>query len=103
MNDLGLTISDSKLGAPSTKVVCLGVLINTKDGTVSILPEKLRQISDTVRQWLTKETCIKRQLQLLLGLLLSVHKSVKPARAFLNRLLTLLRSGHASQKNSLDP
>ena len=47
MNDLGLTISDSKLVAPSTKIVCLGVLINTEEGTVSITPEKLHQICDT--------------------------------------------------------
>ena len=39
MNDLCLTISDSKLVAPSTKVVCLGVLINTEEGAVSI-PQK---------------------------------------------------------------
>ena len=38
MNDLGLTISDSKLVPPGTKVVCLGVLINTEDGTVYIPP-----------------------------------------------------------------
>ena len=55
MNDLGLTIGDSKLVAPSIKVVFLRVLINTEEGTVSIAPEKLRQICDTVRQWLTKE------------------------------------------------
>ena len=62
MNELDLTISDTKLVAPSTKVVCLGVLINIEEGTVSIPPEKLRQISDTVRQWLTKGTYTKRQL-----------------------------------------
>ena len=50
MNDLGLTISDSKLVPPRTKVVCLGVLINTGDGTVSIPPEKLHKITNTVRQ-----------------------------------------------------
>ena len=103
MNDLGLTISDSKLVPPSTQVVCLGVLINTENGTVSIPPDKLSQINDTVRQWMQKITCTKRQLQSLLGLLLYVHKCVKPARAFLNRMLALLRSGHASQKIHLTP
>ena len=98
MNELGLTISDSRLVAPSTKVVCLGVLIDTENGTVSIPPDKLRQINDTVRHWSQRTTCTKRQLQSLLGLLLYVHKCVKPARAFLNRMLALLRAGHASQK-----
>ena len=98
MNELGLTISDSKLVAPSTKVVCLGVLIDTENGTVSIPPDKLLQINDTVRHWSQRTTCTKHQLQSLLGLLLYVHKCVKPARAFLNRMLALLRAGHASQK-----
>ena len=103
MNDLGLTISDSKLVPPCTQVVCLGVLIDTENGTVSIPPDKLSQINDTVRQWMQKVTCTKRQLQSLLGLLLYVHKCVKPARAFLTRMLALIMSGHASQKIHLTP
>ena len=50
MKDLGLTISDKKLVPPSTQVVCLGVLIDTEKGTVSIPPEKLRQINDMVNE-----------------------------------------------------
>ena len=99
MNELGLTISDSKLVAPSTKVVCLGVLINTENGTVSIPPHKLCQINDTMRHWSQRTTCTKRQLQSLLGLLLYVHKCVKPARAFLNRMLPLLRAGHEFRRD----
>ena len=47
--DLGLTISDKKLVADSTQVVCLGILINTENGTVSVCPDKLKQICDPVR------------------------------------------------------
>ena len=103
MEKLGLTISDKKLVPPSTKVVCPGVLINTEDDTVSIPPDKLHHINDTVNEWRNKKTCTKRQLQSLLGLLLYVHKCVQLARAFLNRMLTLLRSGHAKQKIDLSP
>ena len=41
MKDLGLTVSEKKLVPPSTQVVCLGVLIDTVKGTVSIPPEKI--------------------------------------------------------------
>ena len=71
MQELGLTISEKKLVPPSTKVICLGFLINTEEGTVSIPPDKLRHINDTVKEWLTKRACTKRQLQSLLGLLLT--------------------------------
>ena len=101
MKDLGLMSSDKKLIPQSTQVVCLGVLIDTEKGTVFIPPEKLHQISDMVKEWLTKKACTKRQLQSLLDLLLYIHKCVKPARAFLNRMLALLRSGHATRKIDL--
>ena len=100
-NDLGLTISDKTLVPPSTQVVCLGSLIDTKKGTVSIPPDKFCQINDTITEWLARKICTKHQLQSLLGLLLYIHKCVKPARAFLNRMLALLRSGHANQKIDL--
>ena len=101
MGDLGFTISDKKLVSPCTQVVCLGILINTENGTVSNPPDKL--FCDTVRQWLGKTSCTKRQLQSILGMLLYVHKCVKPASAFFNRMLALLRSGHAAQKITLTP
>ena len=101
MRELGLTVSEKKLVPPSTKVVCLGVLIDTENATISIPEDKLAQIQVTVSQWLCKRTCTKRQLQSILGLLLYVHKCVRPARVFLNRMLELLRASHTSQKITL--
>ena len=70
-------------------------------GSISIPDEKLTQICDTVKQWQGKCSCTKRQLQSILGLLLYVHKCVKPARVFLNRMLELLRASHNDKKVSL--
>ena len=39
MGELGLTISDKKLVAPSTQLTCLGVLIDTVKGMLSIPPD----------------------------------------------------------------
>ena len=43
-----------------------------------------------VNHWDQKHYCTKRELQSLLGTLLYVHKCVRPARTFLNRMLDLL-------------
>ena len=94
LDRLGLTISQKKLVPPSTSVVCLGVQIDTEKGSISIPQAKLRQICDTVKEWENKKYCTKRQLQSLLGHLLYIHKCVKPARYFLNRMLQLLREHH---------
>ena len=91
---LGLTISEKKLVAPTTSAVCLGVLIDTVKGTVAIPDEKMRQIKKSVIDWQNKVTCSKRQLQSLLGQLLYIHKCVRPARIFLNRMLDLLRQNY---------
>ena len=49
----------------------------------------------------TKISCTKRQLQSLIGSWLYVHKCVKPARFFLNRMLELLCQSHNSRHINL--
>ena len=97
LQNLGLTISQKKLITPATRVVCLGVMIDTEKSTISVPTEKLSEIQTTVRDWLTKTSCTKRQLQSILGQLLYIHKCVRPARLFLNRMLQLLRDNYAER------
>ena len=77
--ELGLTVSAKKLVPPSTQVVCLGILVDTVQQSISIPPEKLENIKFTCNQWSSKVTCSKRELQSLLGHLLYVAKCVKYA------------------------
>ena len=62
LHELGLTVSQSKLVPPGTKVVCLGILVNTEDCSVSILPQKLAVIKDLCFQWSTKTSCMKKRI-----------------------------------------
>ena len=84
-------------------MTCLGILIDTVKGTLSIPPEKLHDIMQAVRHRLSKDIASKRQLKSILGLLLYIHKCIKPARIFLNRMLDLLRSCYGHQKIKLTP
>ena len=101
VQDLGLTISQKKLVPPSTKATCLGVVIDTKEGTVSIPPEKIAHINESILLWQAKTTCTRKQLQSLLGHLLYIHKCVKPSRFFVNRMLQLLRNEYDSETITL--
>ena len=92
MAQLGITVTKKTLVAPTTQAVCLGILIDTVEGTVAIPPEKLKDITNMVKEWKGKNFGTKCQLQSLLGILLYVHKCVKPARCFLNRMLEMLRN-----------
>ena len=60
MRQLGLTVSQKKLIPPSTKAVCLGILVDTVEATVSIPEEKLLNIRDMVDVYSTKKHCTKR-------------------------------------------
>ena len=91
LQDLGLDISIKKLCPPDTKVVCLGILFDTVNRTISIPDTKLQEICTVCQNWLVKRMVTKNELQSLLGILLYITKCVKPARYFLNRMLQLLR------------
>ena len=60
-----------------------GVEIDTVKGPISIAQDILDQVKKIVLEWQNKIYGTQRQLQSLLGLLLHVHKCVKPARYFL--------------------
>ena len=94
LEQLSLKISIEKLVSPSTCVTCLGILVNTENRTISIPESKLQDIEKLCHSWENKNTCSKTQLQSLLGSLLYITECVRPARFFLNRMLTLLRNNH---------
>ena len=98
LQDLGLEISAKKLVAPSTSVVCLGILIDTVHRTISIPPTKLQDIVHLCKNWSTKTYASKTDFQSLLGSLLYITKCIKPARYFLNRMLELLRQNYNNNK-----
>ena len=89
--DLGLIGNLKKACYPSSKQVCLGILINTNEFTLSIDSERLTEILDLIEFWLTLDWATKKQLQSLVGKLVFVSKCVRQSRIFLNRILLLLR------------
>ena len=102
LQELGLEISVAKLIQPTTKAVCLGIEINTVTRTLSIPQDKLNEIRDICLAYVSKTKVTKPQFQSLLGSLLYITKCVKPARFFLNRMLTLLRQQVAKNYIVLD-
>ena len=101
LGDLGLDVSVKKLVAPCTKVTCLGVDIDTVDRTIAIPEDKMHCIEGMLHDWQLKAFVSRQQLQSLLGNLLYIHKCVKPARIFVNRMLQLLRDNYDRNSISL--
>ena len=82
---------------PSTRVTCLGIVVDRVEFSTSVPVKKLQVIKDMCNQWGTKAICTRKELQSVLGSLLYVAKCVKYARFFLNRMLALLLGNTGSK------
>jgi hypothetical protein len=78
--------------------VCLGINFNIKIGVLQIPSHKLQEVLSLCTFYLSNSKITKTNLQALIGSLMFLHKAVKPARLFVNRILALLRDmGDATQ------
>ena len=98
--DLNIPISQSKLTPPTTKINCLGIEVDSVQATLSVPGDKLQEILQECKNFKNKKYFSKRQLQSIIGKLMFIHKVVKPARLFVNRLLYTLRTMGESCKMS---
>ena len=92
LQHLGLPSNEKKVEPPSHKILCLGIEIDAKRGTLSIPVDKLQKITKTCHVWVHKHRATRHQVQRLVGHLIYIHKCIPPARLFVNRILCTLRS-----------
>ena len=92
LDELGLPINYDKLTPPTKKLSCLGIGIDIDNNTMSIAEDKLKEIYAECLNVSTKTIISKSHYQSLLGKLLYIHKCVKPARVFVNRILAAFRA-----------
>ena len=82
LQHLGLPNNNKKVEPPNHKIICLGIKIDAKQGTLSIPAEKLQKISKMCHNWLYKDKATRHQVQRLVGHLIYIHKCIPPARLF---------------------
>ena len=81
-----------KRDGPTTCLIFLGIQIDTVAGELRLLEEKLQRLRTLLREWSTRKSCQRKQLESLIGLLTHACKVVRPGRSFLRRLLDLLHA-----------
>jgi hypothetical protein len=86
---------------PATTFVGLGILFNLENNTISIPPEKLKDVLNLLRLWKFKLEANLHDLQVLLGKLLHVCRVVRSGRLQLSRMLDTLR--RAARLNAVVP
>jgi hypothetical protein len=91
LSDIGLVMSDTKTVKPAYNCNCLGIIVDTLNFTLSIPHDKLKTTISICKQFQKFSKVSKHQLQSILGLLMYLHKAIKPTRLFVNRIIALLR------------
>jgi hypothetical protein len=94
LEELNFRISTEKTVLPSVCVTCLGIVINCDEGILKIPDKKMADIIDICKLYLNKKRITRTQPQSLIGSVIFMHKAVKPARIFINRILALLKKDH---------
>lgn len=77
LKSAGLAESAEKAVAPTTYMIFLGILFNTVDMTMSIDPNRLKEIKLLVKLWLKKSCASLNEVQVLLGKLQFVCKCLR--------------------------
>ena len=85
--------SDKREG-PTTCLIFLGVELDTVKLELRLPTEKLTRLKTILKKWVRLQSCRKRELQSLIGLLHDASIVITPGRTFLRRLIDLVKSAH---------
>ena len=78
--NLEFPVATEKTESPSNSLVFLGILIDTRTGTLELPQRKLDQLGSLIRAWEGKRAPIKRELLSLLGHLSHAASIIRPGR-----------------------
>ena len=86
---LNIPVASDKLLGPTTNLVYLGITIDTVSMTISIPPEKTREMLATLPKWCSRRTCTKADLLSIIGKLNFFAIVIRSGRLFVRRLIDL--------------
>ncbi len=84
-----MPIAPAKTEDPNTKLVYLGLELDSVSMTISLLQEKQDYLCVMIRDWGAKKSCTKRELLSLIGYLQHACHVIRQYRAFLRRMIDL--------------
>ena len=87
---LGLPIAIEKVEEPSICLDFLGFELDCHYMLVSLPLNKLRELQTLLRLWVSRKSCVKKELESLTGKLAHAARVVKPGKTFMRRMHKLL-------------
>ena len=88
---LGVPVAPHKTEGTVTRLVFLGIELDTIQLSLHLPDGKLRRLQREIQRWSGRKTCSKRELLSLIGQLQHACCVVKPGRSFLRRMIELAR------------
>ena len=88
---LGLPLHPDKCVGPSTRLVVLGIELDSEAQVACLPTDKLCSLRELLQSWRDRRWCTRCQLESLIGHLHHAAKVVWPGRTFLRRMIDLLR------------
>ena len=88
---LGLSLHPQKCVGPASCLVVLGIELDSVRQIAWLPSDKLSALLDLLHFWASQRWCAKTQLESLIGHLHHAAKVVWPGRAFIRRMIDLLR------------
>ena len=97
-SDLGLALAADKTFPPDTQMEWLGYLFDSNLMQITIPDQKMNEVLAELAKWGSADWATKTQLQSLAGKLNFISNCVRPARRFMNRILTALREANLTTR-----
>lgn len=100
-SNLGVPVATEKTLGPATKLVFLGIELDSIHQTLSLPQGKHEEIVRKLKTWSRRKTCSRTELQSLVGLLQFAAKCVPAGRLFTRRLIDRLKLPSERSSNPL--
>ncbi len=89
-----MPLAAEKVEGPTSRITFLGIEIDTTVGVLCLPHDKLQWLVSMLHEWSGKRSCTRKEFQSLIGSLQHACTVVKPGRAYLRRMIDLLRVAH---------
>lgn len=90
----GFTVKAEKTEGPATKIILLGIELDSELLQLRLPQDKLDKLRELVAKWRKRKGCTKRELQSLAGYLNHACKVIRPGRRFLRGVFGLMSQFH---------
>ena len=87
---LGLPVAMDKLEGPLSRLTFLDFELDSSALEIWLAQTKLRELQHLISTWVGRKSCLRRELELLVGQLGHVSRVVAPGKMFIRWLFELL-------------